>query len=406
MQINIPILPPKSFFYQALLTMIKRQGKYIVVAEQGYPLGIVTIGDLTRARVTSSIALVRSIDSARNTDELAEVSKLMNKVIVTMINEKAPANEISEVVAELNDSLTRRLIILAEEKLYSQGLGSPPVGYCWLTLGSGGRKEQTLSSDQDNAIIYTEPPQEMEQTTKEYFAALAANVVDGLEKCGFEKCPGGTMATNPAWCMSINGWKTVVHKWTYSPNPESTRQFSIFLDFRPVHGQVSLAQELKDYTLHLFRVAPTILHHLALDDLSHRVPLNVFKQVIVEKSQNHKDEVDLKKAACIHVVDCIRLFALRAGISETNTLGRLNKLVQLEAFSADEAEYFEAAIQSLMMFRLRENLRKLSQGQTPDNYINPNHLSKRKRSVLRESFIAVDRLQSLTGTSFQVEGHL
>ncbi|MHB1651156.1 MAG: DUF294 nucleotidyltransferase-like domain-containing protein [Desulfitobacteriaceae bacterium] len=406
MQKDPAALPPDAFFYQALLTMIKRQGKYIVVVEQGRPIGIVTIGDLTRARITSSVALVKSIDSARNVEELADVAKLMNNVLVTMVKEKAPANEISEVVAELNDSLTRRLLVLAEDHLSREGLGRPPVEYCWLTLGSGGRKEQTLSSDQDNAIIYAVPVEGEGIKVGEYFGAIAKYVVDGLEKCGFVKCPGNTMAINPAWCQSLNGWKTMVHKWTYSPNPDSTRQFSIFLDFRSVYGREGLAQELRDFTLHLFRIAPTILHHLAKDDLSHRVPLNLFKQVIVEKNQEHKDEVDLKKAACIHVVDCLRLFALREGITETNTLGRLNKLVQLQVFSSDEAEYFEAAIQSLMLFRVRENLRKLSLGKIPDNYINPNNLSKRQRSVLRESFVAVDRLQTLASTSFQVDGHL
>lgn len=400
------ILPPDAFFYQALLTMIKRQGKYIVVAEQGRPLGIVTIGDLTRARMTSSIALVRSIDSAKNTEELAETAKLMQKVLVTMVKDKAPAKEISEVVAELHDSLTRRLLTLAEEQLYQEGWGRVPVAYCWLTLGSGGRKEQTLSSDQDNAIIYAEPLSEDAAKVKAYFAALAEIVVNGLERCGFVKCPGNTMATNPAWCQSLTGWKAQVHQWTYAPNPDSTRQFSIFLDFRPVYGEETLAETLRDFTLHLFRIAPAILHHLAQDDLAHRVPLNLFKQVIVERNSQHKDEVDLKKAACIHVVDCIRLFALREGIRETSTLGRLHKLVQLEVFSADEAEYFEAAIQSLMLFRLHENLRKVSLGQVPDNYVNPNMLSKRQRSMLRESFIAVDRLQSLTAASFQVEAHL
>ena len=400
------VLPPDAFFYQALLTMMKRQGKYIVVAEQGRPLGIVTIGDLTRARMTGGIALVRSIDSAASVEELAQTAKIMQKVLFSMVKDKAPAKEISEVVAELHDSLTRRLLTLAEEQLCQEGWGTVPVPYCWLTLGSGGRKEQTLASDQDNAIIYADPAGQNAARVEAYFAALAEIVVNGLERCGFLRCPGNTMATNPAWRQSLPAWKAQVHRWTYAPNPDSTRQFSIFLDFRSVYGENGLAEALRDFTLHLFRIAPTILHHLAKDDLSHRVPLNLFKQVIVEKNSQHRDEVDLKRAACVHIVDSIRLFALREGIRETSTLGRLRKLVELEVFAYDEAEYFEAAIESLMLFRLHENLRKLSLGQLPDNYINPYMLSKRQRSMLRESFVAVDRLQSLTAVSFQVEAHL
>ncbi len=399
-------LPPDAFFFQALLTMLKRQGKYILVMEQGWPIGVVTIGDLTRARITSSLAIVKAIESSASISELAEAAKLVNKVLVTMLAEKAPANEICAVVSELNDSITKRLLVMAEEYLADKGLGLPPIDYCWLTLGSGGREEQTLSSDQDNAIIYADPPPGQEDRIKEYFAVLADYVVDGLEACGIAKCPGNTMATNPDWCQSLTGWKTVIHKGVYSPNPDSSRQFSILLDFRSVYGQENLALELREFTARLFRAAPMILHHMAKDDLSHRVPLNLFKHVIVEKSKEHKDQVDLKKAACVHIVDCIRIFGMREGLSETNTLARMNKLVQLEALSAEEAEYYEAAFQSLMMFRIRENLSKMSSNLGPDNYINPSKLSRRQKTVLRESFMAIDRLQTFTSTVFQVDGHL
>lgn len=406
MQTNPPILAAHAFFYQALLTMLKSQSKYIVVTEKARPIGIVTIGDLTRARITGSQTIIKNIELAENIKELAQASKLINKIVATMMREKASASEISEVFSELYDSITKKLLIQAEDLMIREGRGLPPVDYCWLTLGSGGRKEQTLSSDQDSALIYEDVLPEEEAIVQEYFLQLAQYVTNGLEQCGLVKCPGNIMATNPEWSRSISNWKNKVHQWTYTPNPESTRQFTIFLDFRSVYGQDYLAQTLRDYTLRLFRAAPTILHHLAKDDLSHRVPLNLFKQVILEKNKDHKNEVDLKKAACVHVVDCIRIFAMRESIDEVNTLARLNKLVQFETLSADDAEYYEAALQFLMIFRLRENLRKLSLGSTLDNYINPDNLSKRERSVLRESFLAVDRLQTITGVAFQVEGHL
>jgi CBS domain-containing protein len=191
-----------------------------------------------------------------------------------------------------------------------------------------------------------------------------------------------------------------MHQWASMPNPNAVRQFTIFLDFRPVYGQNYLARTLRDHTLDLFRTNPALLHFLAKDALSHRVPLNLFGRVILEKNKNHKNEVDLKKAACVHIVDCIRIFALGKGLVEVNTLARLKKLVQLEVILSDDAEYYEVAFQSLMMFRMRENLRKLSLGLIPDNYINPSNLSERERSVMRESFLAVDRLQSITGLAF------
>ena len=401
MQHDPPTLSPNAFFYQALLTMLKSHGKYIVVTEQLRPIGIVTIGDLTRARITSSLTIVKDIELSGNILELVQAIKQINKTVATMISEKASASEIGEVVSELYDILTRRLLLLAENLMVEKGLGRPPVDYCWLTMGSGGREELTPSSDQDSAIIFADAPPEEEGEIKAYFHELALFVTEGLDQCGLIKCPGNIMPTNPEWCWSITTWKNMVSNWARTPNPDAIRQFTIFLDFRPVYGQEYLAQTLRDYTLRMFRTTPALLHFLTVDALSHRVPLNLFKHVILEKNKDHKNEVDLKKAACVHIVDCIRIFAMREGVVEVNTLTRLKKLIQFEAISADDAEYYEAAFQSLMMFRMRENLRKLGLGLVPDNYINPTNLSERERSVMRESFLAVDRLQTVTGLAFQ-----
>ncbi len=403
MQQPPPTLTANSFFYQALLTMLKSQSKYIVVTERARPIGIVTIGDLTRARITSSITIVRDIELAGSISELAQASKQINGTVATMISEKASASEIGEVVSELYDILTKRLLLLAENLMFEKGLGRPPVDYCWLTMGSGGREELTPSSDQDNAIVYADVLPEEEEYISNYFHELAVYVTEGLELCGLIRCPGDIMSTNSKWCQSITAWKNTVNRWAITPNPDTVRQFTIFLDFRPVYGQEYLAQALRDYTLHLFRTNPAVLYFLTNDTLSHRVPLNLFKKVILEKNKDHKNEVDLKRAAGVLLVDCIRIFAMWKSVVEVNTLARLKKLVEYEAISADDAEYYEAAFQSLMMFRMRENLRKLSLGLIPDNYINPNNLSERERSVMRESFVAVDRLQNVTRSNFQIK---
>lgn len=401
-----PTLPPNSFFYEALLTMIRRQDKYILVVEHGFPLGVITMGDLTRLRKTSTLRIVSRIESAQTTTEISHAAKLIQKVTGNMVSDKASANEICEVVSELNDIITRRLLVLAEETLDKRGLGLPPVDYCWLTLGSGGRKEQTLSSDQDNAIIYADLPQEQDPRVKEYFLALADFVINGLEEAGFPKCQHKIMANNPDWCQSLQAWKNLGNSWIFTPTEESFRKFTIFLDFRAVYGQENLAQEMRDFAHRLFRLAPSILHHMAKDDLQTKVPLGLFKQIILDKKEGHKDEIDIKGSACVHIVDCIRIFAMREGVLDTSTLARLSKLVSLEAISADDAEYYEAAYLSLMMFRIQGNLQTLNKGLVPNNYLKPNTLSKRQRTVLRESLIAIDRLQTFTGSSFRVEGYL
>lgn len=350
--------------------------------------------------------ILQDIRQAESIAEMAQAVKRIPKAVTALMHEKAHACKIAGVVSEITDSVTKKLLQRAENLMVIKGRGLPPVEYCWLALGSGGRREQTLSSDQDSAIIHGDVSPESEAGVRDYFLELAQYVTDGLAQCGFEKCPGHIMATNPEWCRSLTSWKSMVHRWTFSPNPEAIRQFTIFLDFRPIYGLEDLAHTLRVYTLALIQNAPILLHNFTKDALSHRVPLTMFKNVLLEREKAHKNEVDLKRAACVHIVDCIRIFAMRESIAEVNTLERLGQLTQRDVFSVEEFEDDAGAFQSLMMFRIRENLRKIELGLPLDNYISPENLSKSDRLVLRQSFLAVDRLQMKTGIAFQVEGLL
>ncbi len=400
MEKSLPTLPPDAYFYQALLTMIKSQGKYVLVVEQGQPIGVVTIGDLTKARTTNTLSMVTTIESAHGIKELAEIAPMVRNILTTMLHDQAPVREICEVISELYDSLTRRLLVLAEEELAANGWGLPPVDYCWLALGSSGRKEQTLASDQDNAIIFNDCPSATEQQARNYFAALANYVVEGLEQCGFAKCEENLMASNPLWCQPLNKWKSDLRRWAYAPRPGQTRQYTLFLDFRTVFGRTHLADDLREYCFRMFRSTPAIFQEMAMDDRRQPVPHYLFRKDQPEKGPG---VIDLSQSACVHIVDCIRIFSLHEGLRETSTLDRLTKLVRIGAIQADEAEYLEASYQSLMLLRLRENLRKLGMGLSPDNCISPEYLSKRQLSVLKESFMAIERLQNLTRSGFGID---
>lgn len=208
------------------------------------------------------------------------------------------------------------------------------------------------------------------------------------------------MASNPFWCRSFNGWRDVITHWIGQLDSENVRMMTIFLDFRHVYGKKSLCDLLKNFVIRSFQKSATVLLFLAKDDLNHRVPLNFFKQIITEKSKEHRNLVNLKSTACVHMVDCLRNFSLREGVLEINTFKRIEELSKRRVFSPDDTEFFATAYETLMMFRIRQSLLQLSRGEQPDNYINPNELSKRDKAALREAFLAVDRLQNLTGHAF------
>jgi CBS domain-containing protein len=288
--------------------------------------------------------------------------------------------------------------------MVAEGFGPPPVDYCWITMGSSGRKEQINRTDQDNGIIYDDSNPAKLKEAEEYFSALAAKIVDGLYQVGFALCKGNVMATNPQWRRPYKDWVSTLAYWVREPHSEMLRNFTIFLDFRPVYGSWDLANKLKHAVIRMIQDNPIVLHFLTRDDLAHGVPLGFFKQFITARSKDHKGEINIKESALVHIVDCIRIFSIRDGISETNTFLRICLLTDNKTLPKDDAEFIEAAYETLLTFRNRENLRKASIGLEPDNYLNPYKLSKREQAVLKEAFQAIDRLQSFTGSYFRVEG--
>ncbi|TLN05277.1 CBS domain-containing protein, partial [bacterium] len=316
-------LPPDAFFYQALLTMAKNKVKQLPIISDGQLLGIVTVRDLVQSRSTGALTIVDGIETSGNIDELVKASEQVDNVLKALVAEKASNQEICEVITEFYDRLTRKVIEISEQEMQRENYGPPPTPYCWITMGSGGRREQTLRTDQDNGIVYADVPIGRAKVAAAYFAALAAKIVEGLARCGFAKCKGNVMATNPQWCKSVREWEEMVTHWVLEPNGEMLLNFTIFLDFRAAYGQKSLAENLRRFVIKSIQDRPIVLHFLAKEDLARRVPLGIFKQFITNKSKEHRNEINLKRDACVHVVDCVRIFSIREGISETSTIGRL-----------------------------------------------------------------------------------
>ncbi len=402
---NIISISGEDFSYQALLLMIKHSIKHVIVSSNGSLVGILTMRDLMRTRQSGALSIVNKIESQESLEELRRAVDDIDKVLQALVMERAYASEICPLITEFYDRLTRRIVSMAERDMVAEGYGEPPVAYSWINMGSSGRMEQYSRTDQDNGIIFEDMPDRRTlKKVREYFLVLGEKVVDGLEKCGFERCDGLVMANNSQWCRSLSEWKEVVAQWIDELDPENIRKMTIFLDFRHIWGYSPLTQNLKEYVTDRFQNANTALLFLGEDALRYRAPLNIFRQIVTEKSGEHKNQVNLKGAACVHIVDCIRLFCLREGIKETSTFKRMAEIKKRGVLAEDEVEFAETAFETLMMFRIREAVEKMSQGETPNNYMNPYALSKKEQALLRESFVVVNRLQNLTSKHFRLYG--
>jgi len=401
MQEQVLRLPPDAFFYQALLDMIKNQQKHILIMDDQELIGIVTLNNLVKSRKSGALTLVSEIERKNSVEGLIECRNKIGSVLNALVTDEAPPKEVFDVITEFYNRLTIKAIKIAELEMQAEGYGLPPVDYCWISMGSSGRKEQFTMTDQDNGIIYTNTAEE-EKKVQPYFIRLGNKVVESLSILGFAKCKGNVMANNPKWCSSLEAWEARVKNWILNPEPINIRSLTTFLDFRGVYGTKNLADSLRKFTVKTIQENPLILHHLAKDDSEHKIPLGLFNRFITEKSKEYRGEIDLKSAVCVHIIDCLRVIAFKEGILETSTLERLNKIVQKNAYPKDDAEYLEAAYEFVMTLRIKEVVEKMNHGKPPTNHINPEKLSRRDQNRLRDALLAAANLQKFTRIHFAI----
>lgn len=373
--------------FEALLRMIRLNIHHLLVVDKGKLLGIVTNHDLMLVQGTSPLSMAREIEAQTTVEGLVPVSRKVQRLIGLLLREGARACNITRVMTEINDRIVKKVLELTEK-----AMGNPPVGYCWISTGSEGRKEQTFRTDQDNAIVYDDPDDGHDKVRR-YFAAFAAAVRDNLSRCGFVECPANYMASNPEWCQPLRIWKRYFLNWISQPDPEAVLKSLIFFDFRPLYGNADLARDLRAYITALVADRRVFLGQMANLIIKNRPPIGFFKAFVVEKGGEHRDELNLKVKGIAPLVDIVRLFSLEKGIAETSTIERIDTLRKRHAVVGELGDEMEHAFEALMMLRIHHQFRQIEGGLQPDNFINPSALNKLERRMLKDSFRLIEGLQ-------------
>jgi CBS domain-containing protein len=391
---NIMSLPlirvdARDYCFEAVLKMLKYNIHHVLVIKDGALKGVITNHDLMMLQGRSPLSFAKDIENQQGVEGLVPVSKKINNIIGFLLKEGAKASNITKIITELNDRLVRKVLEIAERKF-----GTPPVPYCWIVFGSEGRKEQTFKTDQDNAIIYTDTDSaELENSAKKYFSAFTGFVKESLLKCGFPPCPADYMASNPQWCQPLKVWKKYFSVWISTPTPDAVLNSLIFFDFRPLYGDVSLAEELRDSLTSMLEGEKVFLGHLANMITKNTPPMGFFKSFVVEKSGEHKDELNLKIKGITPIVDIIRLFALERGVRETSTLERIEALKDKHTIVKEYADELEHAFEFITLLRIHNQVEQIEGGREIDNFINPNTLSNLEKKTIKEAFHLISRIQ-------------
>jgi CBS domain-containing protein len=381
----------KDYCFEAVLRMIKYNIHHILVVKDGRLKGVLTNHDLMLLQGSSPLSFAKDLESQQTIEGLVPVSMKVNRVVGLLLKEGARASNITKIITELNDRLLRKVLEIAEKRF-----GRPPVPYCWVGFGSEGRKEQTFKTDQDNAIIYADPETtQQELEIRRYFTEFTEFVRDSLLRCGFPPCPAGYMASNPKWCQPLKVWKRYLSDWVATPTPDALMNALTFFDFRAMHGETELAEDLRTYLTGILKDQKVFLGYLANMAIKNSPPLGFFKSFVVEKDGAHKNELNLKVKGVAPFVDIIRLFALERGIRETSTLERLAALRTTHTIVQEYADEFEHAFEYIMLLRIHHQFSQLSVGGSPDNFINPNKLSNLEKRSIKDAFHLITTVQDL-----------
>ncbi len=383
----------KGTLFDATLLMTRNGLHHLPVQRGNQTVGILTTSDLITARQNDPVYLVQRLSRQECVDGIKQVLRDVPDFLVHWSDDGVPADQVSHILTAISDTVTRRLIELAMSEL-----GEAPVPFCWLGFGSQARAEQLLNADQDNALIISD---QVTEEQLDYFSKLTEQVCTGLDSCGYVFCPGDVMAQNPYWRKTLRQWRDTVDRWITSPTPQSVMKISIAFDIRGIYGDMELASQLQSHMLHRVRESTIFQAALASNVLNESPPLGIFRRFVVERDGEHKDNLNLKKRGILPIVEIVRLRALSAGISEVNTLERLQLLVRGRHMSRYDSRNLQDALRFLMQVRLQVQANQISEGEPLSNHCNPRKLPKLAREQLRDAFRIVDTAQKSIRTQYR-----
>ncbi|MBF4516522.1 CBS domain-containing protein [Flavobacterium sp. ANB] len=391
--------PKKMTVTEAQMAMMKSSISHLCLTKDGTintkAVGILSKHDVMVALGNNPAVLIKALKRAKKVKEIKPIRARIMQLLQGYLDQNIPMTLIAKIITELNEACTTRVIEMSIEKMSSP----PPVKFAWLALGSQGRSEQMLHTDQDNAIIYENVSEVFRDETKVYFLKFAALVNKGLFEIGYDYCPAEMMASNPKWCMSLNEWKDQVHYWITNPGKNEVLLSFIFFDYSVTYGDSEIANELSESIFESVKANPIFYVHLVSGALQSPSPTGFFRQFLVEQDGANKDNFDIKRRALMPLTDAARVLILSHSVKAiSNTAERFEKLAELEPNNRELYLSCSYSFKALLKFRTKQGLLHNDSGQ----FIALETLSKMEKIKLKRTFKTIKELQELISVRFNI----
>lgn len=384
---------------EAQMAMMKSNISYLCLTKDGTvntkAVGILSKHDLMVSLGNNPAVLIKALKRTTKVKEIKPIRAQIMQLLQGYLDQNIPMTLITKIITELNDACVTRVIDISLEKMHS----APPVKFAWLALGSQGRDEQMLHTDQDNAIVYENVSEVFKDETKAYFIKLATYINKGLFIIGYEYCPAEMMASNPKWCMSLDEWKNQIHYWITNPGKNEVLLSFIFFDYSLKYGDAEIVSQLSDSIFEDVKANPIFYVHLVSGALQSPSPTGFFRQFLVEQDGANKDQFDIKRRALMPLTDAARVLILSHSVkSISNTAERFEKLAELEPQNSELYLSCSYSFKALLKFRTKQGLLHHDSGQ----FIALESLSKMEKIKLKRTFKTIKELQELISVRFNV----
>ena len=384
-----------ALVFEAMLVFSELGINHLPIENRTGIVGVLTAGDIMRLLQTDPMFMAADVERS-SLEELAGAYQRAAAVAVRFFDRGASAAQTQRLLTSIADAVARRLFALGVEKL-----GEPPVPVAFVAVGSQARGEMGPASDQDNAFVLSDSYDESAQG--EYFAKLAEFICQGLGNAGQALCPGDMMASNPDWRMTQTEWNRTFHGWVTAPDPNALLHAQVFFDFRPIAGS---GEGWEEMALNVRKNASVSaqgsrrLHtHLAALATFREPPIGFFRGLVVERSGEYADTLDIKRGGTAAVVQMARLYAMTAGVDEVETPARLRGAAG-DSVSARGAEDLLGAYEYLSNLAMQHQAAQVRAGQQPNYRIDPKQLPTRDRAALRDAFGVIKSLQNALANKY------
>ena len=400
----------KVLLYEALLELKKRGVSHLATLDgKGNISGVIGHESILEMHQNAISFLIREIETAGDVNQLAQIYKRVPVLVKALLESGDRTENINRIITSVGDAMHRRVVAFAIEEM-----GPAPCRFAFMVMGSEGRGEQTLATDQDNAIVYedvgaSEKEATGDETTgnettgneiQSYFLELGERVNRDLHTIGYKYCKGGVMARNPKWTQPLDRWKAYFSKWINDSTPQDILDAAIFFDFRYIHGDQQLVTQLRAHVNRASANKPVFYYHMAQAVLKFKPPLNMFGRIVGRDKGADALEVDIKKAM-MPVLTFARLYAIREKLDSTNSMERLHALADRKCIDSTSYEELVQAYELMMHLRLKFQVERISENEEPGNIIDLNRLTRMEAAMLKKIFSQVTDLQTQVGFDFK-----